>query len=205
MTPLLITDRAALGPLKATWKSGQEPFRNVGTPASFTLLEFWRWSASDLVNNTTRGVLAEFIVARALGVPTSCSREAWDSYDLLTPGGTRVEVKSAAYIQSWGQPKLSAIQFVVPQRRGFDRNTGAMEAAASRHADVYVFALLAHQVKATIDPLDLDQWRFWVVATRVLNERTRSQHSITLHSLEKLAGPSVAFNDLADAVTRVAG
>jgi hypothetical protein len=31
---------------------------------------------------------------------------------------------------------------------------------AKRQADVYVFALLAHEDRTTIDPLDLDQWKF---------------------------------------------
>ena len=48
-----------------------------------------------------------------------------------------------------------------------------------RHAQVYVFALLAHTGKATVNPLDLDQSAFYVLPTAVLDGRTRSQHSIT--------------------------
>ena len=35
--------------------------------ASATVGDYWPWAYSDIVNNTNRGVLAEFIVARALG------------------------------------------------------------------------------------------------------------------------------------------
>ena len=59
---------------------------------------------------------------------------------------------------------------------------------SKRQADVYVFALLAHTDKTTIDPFNLDQWRFYVLPTAALDGRTRSQHSITLRSLEKLGG-----------------
>jgi hypothetical protein len=38
--------------------------------------------------------------------------------------------------------------------------SGALSTEIKRHADVYVFALLAHTDKATVDPLSLDQWRF---------------------------------------------
>ena len=40
-------------------KSGSEPFLMSGQPLTANLLDFWRWSASDLVSNATRGVLAE--------------------------------------------------------------------------------------------------------------------------------------------------
>ena len=33
-----------------------------------TKQEFWEWAYDDLLANTTRGVLAEYIVAKALGI-----------------------------------------------------------------------------------------------------------------------------------------
>ena len=44
-----------------------------------------------------------------------------------------------------------------------------------RQAEVYVFALLAHQHGATLDPLDVAQWEFFVVPTVTLDRRERSQ------------------------------
>ena len=35
------------------------------TFADFNLLSFWKWAASDLVDNTWRGVPAEYLVAKA--------------------------------------------------------------------------------------------------------------------------------------------
>lgn len=71
----------------------------------------------------------------------------------------------------------------------------------SRHADVYVFALLKHQERDTLDPLNVAQWEFYVLPTRTLNERTRSQHSITLPSLQKISGGALTFEQLRSAVT----
>jgi len=68
-----------------------------------------RCSLSDLVSNATRGRLAEFIVAQALNVDTSGVRDEWAAYDLLTSSGIKVEVKSAAYLQSWAQRRHSNI------------------------------------------------------------------------------------------------
>jgi hypothetical protein len=87
-------------------KTGSEPLHADGEALPFMLLNFWQWSCSDLVSNATRGRLAEFIVARALAVPAGV-RDEWSPWDLTTPEGITVEVKSAAYIQSWHcRPRL---------------------------------------------------------------------------------------------------
>jgi hypothetical protein len=82
-----------LGPITPKRLLGSELFRSAGQSLAFDVLEFWRWSASDLVSNATRGRLAEFITARALGVPTSGFRNEWAAYDLETREGIKVEVR----------------------------------------------------------------------------------------------------------------
>ena len=182
-------------------KSGSEPFHDGGHPVGGTLLKFWQWSASDLVSNATRGVLAEYIVALALGGPTESVRREWDAYDLRLADGTKVEVKSAAYLQAWKQGRLSTIIFQIGKRRWWDAETGMSSDEPSRHADVYVFALLKHQERDTLDPLNIAQWEFYVLPTYALNDRTRSQHSITLPSLQKISGGPLTFEQLRSAVT----
>ena len=39
----------------------------------------------------------------------------------------------------------------------------------------------------TINPLDLDQWVFYVLKTQEINDYPRSEYSITLKSLGKLS------------------
>jgi len=158
-----------------------------------------------LVSNATRGVLAEFIIAHALGIPLNEPREEWAAWDLTTHDDIekniiKVEVKSAAYVQSWNQTRLSNITFNTPKTRAWDADSNRQSEEIKRQADVYVLALLAHQEKPTIDPLNLDQWLFFVLPTAALDGRTRSQHSITLRSLEKLHGPGIPFARLREAV-----
>ncbi len=179
---------------------GDEAFYAAGGAQGFSVLDFWQWSMADLVSNTTRGVLAEFIVAQALGVATTGVREEWAAYDLCTPDGITVEVKSAAYVQSWMQRRLSSILFNVGKRRVWDAATNQLSAEPLRPASVYVFALLAHQDRATLDPLNLDQWRFYVLSTHEIDQRERSQHSITLSSLERMGAGPYPFAELRAAV-----
>jgi hypothetical protein len=193
----------SLARVSASRKTGAEPFTAAGRPAGVTVADFWGWSRSDLLDNTERGVLAEFIVATALGIPPGGVREGWAAWDLTTPDGIRVEVKSAAYLQSWAQKELSRISFGTPRTLAWDADGGGFAGAARRHAQVYVFALLAHTDKATVDPLDLDQWVFYVLPTAVLDGRTRSQHSITLKTLQGLTA-AVGFGEVCQAVHEAA-
>jgi hypothetical protein len=188
-----------------TRKIGSEIFKTAGGDLGSSLLDFWRWSASDLLSNATRGRLAEFIVGTAVGAAVDQVRDEWSAYDLLTPGRVKIEVKSGAYIQSWHQTKPSTIIFQVPRTRGWNPETNVQDKEVRRQADVYVFALLAHTDQETVDPLDLDQWRFFVLSTTVLDERTRSQQSITLRTLRDLCGGSVSYSELARSVREVAG
>jgi hypothetical protein len=192
-----------LGPINVTRLAGTEPFHAGGRALGFSVGSFWQWAVSDLVSNATRGVLAEYLVAQALGVADGV-RDQWAAYDLTAPDGTRVEVKSAAYVQSWHQERLSTISFRVGKSRAWDRETNRQSTESRRQADVYVFAVLAHQDQATLDPLDARQWQFYVLPTRVLDQRQRSQHSITLKSLQALAGPPVPFESLAETVAHAA-
>jgi len=186
-------------------RSGNEPLHSNGHSLGVTLLDFWRWSSSDLISNATRGVLAEFIVASALGIKLDRVRDEWGAFDLETPEGITIEVKSAAYIQSWSQRNLSVIKFRIPKTRAWNADTNVREREPRRQSQVYVFALLAHRDKSSIDPLNVNQWRFFVLPTKVLDTRTRSQHSITLRSLEALAGQAIHYDDLREAVHKAAG
>jgi hypothetical protein len=87
---------APLPHLVVTCKKGAEPFGNGAQILPFAILRFWQWSASDLASNALRVVVAEFLVAQALGTADSL-RPEWEAYDLRSASGATIEVKSAAY------------------------------------------------------------------------------------------------------------
>lgn len=166
--------------------------------ADLSVADFWRWAFSDLRENIVRGVLAEFLVARAVGDPTP-ARRAWDAYDVTTPDGTRIEVKSSAYLQSWRQKKLSRIVFTGLSARAFSYETNALEAEPSYRADVYVFALHRCQVPDRYDALDLDAWRFYVMTVEQL-WAAGAPKSVSKAFLDRLGIEPVAYEGLAEAV-----
>lgn len=176
--------------------TGSEPL----TPDGACVADFWRWGYSDLRSNVVRGVLAEYLVARACGTDLSGPRAAWDDYDVLTGSGTKVEVKSSAYLQSWKQQRLSTISFGRLRARTYDETAGRYSGEPRLRADVYVFALHRCTVPAEYDPLDVGQWAFHVLsadAAAVLPEPAR------LPAVTRHAAP-VPWADLAAAVSTAA-
>ena len=190
------------GLMKEKRKTGSEKFHHNSNEKSFSLLDFWQWSTSGLMNNTTRGVLAEFIVARSLGIAESI-RSPWDAYDLLLPNGIKIEVKSSAYIQSWYQKKLSNITFGIGKTRGWNEQTNKQDFELKRQADIYIFCLLNHKIQDTIDPLDMDQWEFYILKTSVLDEEVGGQKRIGLKSLMELDHLYVKYGDIAFSVEKL--
>jgi len=172
--------------IKADLKSGRERLIYNEEETEFTLLDFWRWGFSDILSNATRGKLAEFIVATAVGADLKTPSDEWGAYDLLTPDGIKVEVKTSAFIQSWAQKDYSKPVFSIRPAKYWDQDNGMSDGKAKRHADVYVFCLLKEKDQSKINPLILDQWEFYVVPTTTLNNYKRSSYSITLPSLCKL-------------------
>ena len=181
--------------LRIEKRTGDEPFSLNGQPLELTLREFWQWSSSDLVDNTMRGVLAEFIVASALGV-TRKPRVGWDAYDLETPTGIKVEVKSAAYLQSWFQKTYSSICFNIRPTRRYDGSTNELDTEVKRQADVYVFCLLKEKDKSKVDPLNLNQWLFFILPAAELNKRFPIQKTIGLSALKSLAPREVRYGQI---------
>lgn len=171
-------------------KSEQESITNGENPIGYSILDFWKWSMSNLLSNATRGVFAEFIVLTSIGYNKSEIRDEWDAYDLKSiDEKIKIEVKSASYIQSWEQKNLSNISFNIKE----SKITG------KREADKYVFCILKHLEQDTINPSNLDQWEFYVIKTEDINNKLGTQKTVSLSVLQKIA-VAINYNQLHDAI-----
>jgi hypothetical protein len=103
-------------------------------------------------------------------------------------------------LQTWHQRELSRISFDITPTDGWDAATNTVSAERKRQANVYVFCLLKHIDKATVSPLNLDQWDFYVLSTNRLNDLVGKQQSITLASLLTLGPSRASFAELRDCV-----
>jgi hypothetical protein len=189
---------------KVIKKSGHESLQVNGSASDVTVLDFWRWAMSDLVSNAPRGVLAEFIVAYALRL-TDGVRNPWGAYDLVTSTGIKIEVKSASYLQFWNQKNLSKIIFPIKASRTWDHETGITKLSfeSRRQADIYVFCVLAHRDKNTINPLDIDQWDFYVIDTSLLNDKYPKHKTIGLLNLIKIGAKKANIKELSSVINEM--
>lgn len=186
-------------------KTGQEPIVDEhGRPVG-SLVDFWRWSSSNLLDNAMRGRLAEYLVGLALGVTSTGVRREWDAFDHVTADGIKVEVKSSAYLQSCHQSRPSAIVFGVRETLAWLAESNTYLTEVGRPADVYVFCVFTEQDPLEANPLDTRQWDFYVASTRQLNEILGIQKTITLGSLMTRVQPTkTTFDELKNTVTHVA-
>jgi hypothetical protein len=186
--------------ISTPWGSPPDPALLTGDEAidgaSANLRDFWAWSMSDLRANTVRSLLAEFLVARAVGAAPK-PRVEWDAYDVLTPEDVRLEVKSGAYLQAWEQPRLSTVVFGGLNARTWSAAAG-YSPESSYNADAYVFALLTATEHAGYDALNIEQWSFWVLPQHVV--AGSGQRSMRLSRVQALAGEPVSYADLAERV-----
>lgn len=190
-----------LPPIAAIPKSGNEALTYNGQDTGYGLIHFWQWSVSDILSNATRGRFAEFIVGTAIGLECNSIRDEWGAYDLENRDGIKIEVKSASYIQCWNQKDYSAISFSIKPAKHWDAENGMSKGAAKRHADIYVFCLLKNKNQQSIDPMKLEQWSFFVLPTFEIDNYKRSQSSITLQSLSKLAD-EIMYSELGEEVIK---
>ncbi len=159
------------------------------------LIDFWKWAHSDLIGNAERGILAEYIVSSAFNTDNKC-RVEWDAYDILTEDGIKIEVKTSAYLQTWHQDKYSNINFGIRPTKGYDYKTNTYEEEVKRKADIYVFCVHKHKDENTINPLDMNQWEFYVLNTKVLNEKKGNQKTISLKGIIELGAVLCSYDKL---------
>jgi hypothetical protein len=179
-----------LRPSKLPPLTGVERFTEGGA----TVLDFWRWALGDLRMNNARGYLVEFLVARAVGADDPIRIE-WGAHDVTAPDGTRIEVKSCAYLQSWAQKKPSTPRFSLTGATSiWDDTTGTYRDDPTGRVDVWVFALHTCTEHSEYDPLDIGQWAFWAIPNMTVEQSGKKSAGIS--AIRKMAGEPVQWIDL---------
>ena len=185
---------------KAELLTGKEEIHGPGGKLPFQLIDYWRWSGSMIADNTIRGMFTEFLVAAALGLHMKPRRE-WDDSDVRTESGTSIEVKSAAYYQTWKQNQPSPIQFRIAPRRSWNSETGEYREGSKRWADLYIFCVFTG--RNSRDCLDVSKWDFFVIPTGILDREVPQQKTIVFNSLKRLSPRECSFQDLKKAILEI--
>lgn len=162
--------------------TGSEPFTVSGQPMNYSVIDFWQFQFSNIWDMQDQ--IAEFIVAKALGLEKPHNKNGWTLWD-ITYKGKRIEVKATAYYHSWrSDGKVSTRRsFGITQAYSHYKDSAS---EFCRQNDIYVFCLNTGETKEESNPLALDNWRFWVVPTDTINSTCGNNKTITLTRLQKL-------------------
>jgi len=162
-----------------------------------TVEDFWLWGFSDLRMNIVRGVLAEFLVFKAVCATVPETRSVWDNFDVKSPEDIKIEVKSSGYCQSWPQREPSKIGFSGLTGLRWDPDEGWSKEREVR-ADVFVFAVQTCKDPAKYEPLNVEQWEFYVVTGDEI--RDRDTRAVGVEFLREQASGPKRYEELRQAI-----
>ena len=178
--------------------SGHEPFTLDGQPMGCTMKDFWQFQFSNIWDMQEE--VAEFIVAKALGLDVPHNKNGWTLWDIMYKG-KRIEVKETAYYHSWRTDgKVSQVRTF-----GIDKAYTRYKDPTSefkRQNDIYVFCLNTGVTKEESNPMVLNNWRFWVVPTETINGLCGDQKRFSLGRLKKISAQpkGIGYADLKAAI-----
>lgn len=190
--------------------TGNEQFSCAGFPLSTTVKDFWAWSMSRLMGDGPRGDLAEFIVNTALGTDTTIPKKGWGECDIIY-NGLRIEIKCSTYLQAWERSSLSKPVFSIAKTVNCDigefeggyRYIGRDGSPPRRRSKLYIFCLFAATERKQADPMKLDQWEFYIVPTKLVNEKLGDQRTISLQGIERLGISKCGYSEIKSTVDSI--
>lgn len=128
-------------------------------------------------------------------------RVNWTPYDIISPSGRRIEVKSAAYLQSWESDYYSKIIFSIAPTHAWYPDTGYAQ-NISRHSDLYVFCVYTATSRDQ-SILNLNLWDFYVLPTSVLDRERPYQKKMSLPTLLTMGPIKATFSTLGKTIETI--
>jgi len=183
------------------------------TVQNSSLSDFWSWAFGDLCDDDIKGIFAEWMVLKLLGIPSE-RRISWANSDIITKDGVRIEVKATSHWQSWKLLDESGALRVPPLHPISSNNRAKIKFGGLRardavtvpdpskniafKSDIYVFAFQHEEEPELWNAMDLSQWEFYLLPVKKLEELGRS--SVPLKKLHPEQGPMDAPTFVAKAL-----
>jgi len=164
--------------------------------------EFIKWAFSDLLDNSFRGLIAEFLIHRAVG-GLGISRVNWDACDVEMNDGTKIEVKTSGYLQSWPQKKPSTLVFDISKKDPWIACKNRYLGKKCRFADIWVFAVHTATDLDAANPFDPSQWLFLVTTSKWLDDEFKNQKTVRYAVLCGKGLQSVEYPEISKTIQSV--
>lgn len=181
---------------------GNERFLYNGKELDFEMVDFWRFQYSNIYS--LHGEIAEFIIARALGIKEAQNSEYWTLWD-ISYRNKRIEVKATAYYHLWnsnGKVSKQRVFGIAAANGSYDLEKSG-NADFCRQNDLYVFCLNKGETKENAYPLDMNNWEFYVVPTAFLNKHCTSNKTISLGKVRSFGFAPIAYDELKAEIDRI--
>lgn len=174
--------------------NGKEKFTLNNEPLDFSMMDFWQYKFSNIYN--LQEVIAEFIIEKALGLDKSQNTDSWTLYDILYRN-YRIEVKETSYYHPWNENGKISMQrtFGITMANSNYEEDG--ENRYERQNDIYVFCLNIGTTKETSNPMNLNNWEFYIIPTKVINDNCGNNKTISLGKVRKLTD-KVTYENIKD-------
>lgn len=186
----------------------EEPFTNGNNPLNWSIGDFWSYMYSNLWDDMQSDI-AEFIVAKALGIEKPTNKNGWRLWD-IDYRGARIEVKQTSYFYSWQRVNENG-EHNISKQRSFGIAPAYLDYKVNtsdkvRQNDIYVFCLNKGKNQIDSNPLELTHWVFYVVPTSKINKldenREEKQKKISLGRVIEL-GVRCTFEELKGVVDSI--
>ena len=176
---------------------GNEKFILNNNKLDFGILDFWIYKYSNIYN--MQEVIAEFIVEKALNIEKSYNTDYWTLFDILYRN-CRIEIKETSYYHPWTENGKVSNQrsFGITKANSNYENNGS-ENKFERQNDIYVFCLNTGTTKESSNPMNLNNWEFYIVPTSVINEKCSNNKTISLNKVRQLT-KAVSYDNLQESI-----
>ncbi len=162
--------------------------------------DFYEWAFGNTLDNTTRAIIAEYLVHRAVG-GIDRHRLAWNAFDIETPDGITIEVKATGQTQSWHSENRCVPDFDISiKKEPWLARENRYIRKTTRYAHIWVFAVHDTKDRATAEPFDTSQWRFLVTTSEWLEHEFGDQKRVRLSVLIRHGLTPVPYDSLRESV-----
>lgn len=175
--------------------TGKEKFIFDGADLHFDYEDFWKFHYSNIYDQQDK--IAEFIVSRALGICEAQNDQYWTLWD-ISYRSKRVEVKETSYYHSFNQEGHVSKQrnFGITMANGSYDPSKSGNTEFCRQNDIYVFCLNTGNTKETSNPLNLNNWEFYIVPTAFINEHCGNNKTISLGRIKSFGFAAKRYDEL---------
>lgn len=164
--------------------NGKEKFKFNNQDLDYGIYDFWLYKYSNIYN--LQEIIAEFIIEKALGLDKSQNIDSWTLYDLKYRN-YRIEIKETSYYHPWNEKgKISKQRIFGITKANSNYDDSNSENRFERQNDIYVFCLNTGTTKEESNPMNLNNWEFYIIPTYVINKVCGDNKTISLGRVRKL-------------------